>query len=130
MGIYFSRHLGLILERWPTATRPTRRALSRVCPWTNVKELSLVRPALALLLLSLFIDAPNCFAGGFMVPHQTARGVGISNALTASVNDASAVYYNPAALSQVDGNNILVSGSYINVVSSVENDGRKAVNKY
>jgi len=65
-----------------------------------------------------------------MVPHQTARGVGISNALTASVNDASAVYYNPAALSQVDGNNILVSGSYINVVSSVENDGRKAVNKH
>jgi len=85
------------------------------------------------LLIAGFLVALNTssgFAGGFIVPHQTARGVGISNALTASVNDASAVYYNPAALSEVEGNNFLVSGSYINVVSSVENSGRKTVNKH
>ncbi len=82
----------------------------------------------AVFLLSL--GHSNCSAGGFMVPHQTARGVGLANAITASVNDASAVYYNPAALSEVHGDNVLLSGSYINVVNSVANSGRKAVNKH
>jgi long-subunit fatty acid transport protein len=42
---------------------------------------------------------PNmgAIAGGYTIPHQTARGLGLSNAMTAGVNDASAVYYNPAA---------------------------------
>jgi long-chain fatty acid transport protein len=65
-----------------------------------------------------------------MIPHQTARGVALSNAMTAGVNDPSAVYYNPAALSEVAGNNILMSGNYINAINSVENSGRKAVNKH
>ena len=82
------------------------------------------------VLISVTLWESACFAGGFMVPHQTARGLGLSNAQTAGVNDASAVYYNPAALSEVEGNNLLVSGSYINVVNSVENSGRKAVNKH
>jgi long-chain fatty acid transport protein len=65
-----------------------------------------------------------------MIPHQTARGLGLSNAMTAGVNDASAVYYNPAALSAINGDNILTSGTYINVVNSVENSGRKSRNKH
>ncbi len=84
-----------------------------------------------LLLLSLaLMGIGNAFAGGFAIPHQTARGVGLSNAMTAGVNDPSAVYYNPAALSEVEGTNLLINGSYINVVNSVENSGRKAVNKH
>ena len=67
----------------------------------------------------------DVFAGGYMIPHQTARALGLSNAMTAGVNDASAVYYNPAALSAINGDNILTSGTYINVVNSVENSGRK-----
>jgi long-chain fatty acid transport protein len=69
-------------------------------------------------------------AGGYMLPHQTARGLGLSNAITAGVNDASAVYYNPAALSEVQGDNLLVSGSYVNLQASVENSGRKSTNKH
>lgn len=74
--------------------------------------------------------ATSVLAGGYLIPHQTARGVGLSNAMTAGVNDASAVYYNPAALSEVNGNNVLASGSYVNVVNSVENSGRKSRNKH
>jgi long-chain fatty acid transport protein len=70
------------------------------------------------------------WAGGYLIPHQTARGVGLSNAMTAGVNDASAVYYNPAALSEVNGDNLLVSGSYVNIINSVENSGRKSRNKH
>ena len=65
-----------------------------------------------------------------MIPHQTARALGLSNAMTASVNDPSAVFYNPAALGEVQGNNLLMSGSYVGLVSSVENSGRRAVNKH
>jgi len=72
----------------------------------------------------------EAFAGGYMIPHQTARGLGLSNAMTAGVNDASAVYYNPAALSEVQGDDLLVSGSYANLQNSVENSGRKSTNKH
>ena len=82
----------------------------------------------AVVLLAL--HSSDGFAGGFMVPHQTARGLGLASAVTAGIDDPSAVYYNPAALSEVSGNNLLVSGSYINVVSSLENGGRTAVNKH
>ena len=65
--------------------------------------------ALPLFLAALGIG--DAHAGGYMIPHQTARGVGLSNAMTAGVNDPSAVYYNPAALSEVEGTNLLINGS-------------------
>jgi long-chain fatty acid transport protein len=78
------------------------------------------------------LACPNieAVAGGYMVPHQTARGLGLSNAMTGGVNDPSAVYYNPAALSEINGDNVLASGSYVNVSNSVENSGRKSRNKH
>jgi long-chain fatty acid transport protein len=68
--------------------------------------------------------------GGYMIPHQSARGLGLSNAVTAGVTDPSAVYYNPAALGEVEGNILLLNGSYINVINSVETSGRNANNKH
>jgi long-chain fatty acid transport protein len=79
---------------------------------------------------SVVSPTPEAFAGGYMVPQQTARGLSLSNAITAGVNDPSAVYYNPAALSEVNGDNLLASGSYVNVINSVENSGRKSTNKH
>ena len=79
---------------------------------------------------SLTTICPDVLAGGFMIPHQTARWVGLWNAVIAGINDPSAVYYNPAALSEIDGNNLLVNGSYANVINSVENNGAKATNKH
>ena len=77
-----------------------------------------------------FALTSNVTAGGFGIPHQTARGLALSNALTAGVNDPSAVYYNPAALGEVEGNNILVTGTYIGFYNSVENSQRDSVNKH
>jgi len=83
-----------------------------------------------LLLVTLLNGNDVAISGGFMIPHQTARALSLSNAMTAGVDDASAVYYNPAALSEVPGNNLLLNGMYIGAVSSVENTGREAVNKH
>jgi len=75
--------------------------------------------------------SPNgIFAGGYAIPHQTAKAVSLSNAVTAGVNDPSAVYVNPAALTEVDGNQVLGGITYINTVSSVSNSGRRSVNKH
>ena len=78
-----------------------------------------------LLVLVLITQA---LAGGYAIPYQSAKAVGLGNALTASVTDPSAVYSNPGALSEVEGSQILASLSYVNVVSSVTNSGRKSAN--
>lgn len=80
------------------------------------------------LLVFLFLGIADAFAGGYAIPHQTARGVGLSNAVTAGVRDPSAVYSNPAALTEVEGNQLLGGLNYINVVSSVGNSGRTSTN--
>ena len=85
---------------------------------------------LSTFLLIILTSWKAALGGGFMVPHQTAKGVGLSNALTAGVSDSSAVFYNPAALSEVEGNSLLATGIYINVINSVENSGRTSVNKH
>ncbi|MEE9144041.1 MAG: outer membrane protein transport protein [Candidatus Binatia bacterium] len=100
-------------------------------------KISFPRPVLAsktgfrfagLALLFLLASLGNALAGGYAVPHQTAMAVGQANAVTAGVKDSSAVYYNPAALTEIEGNQFTGGLNYINTVSSVENGGRRAVN--
>ena len=93
-------------------------------------KIGLKTKTMIFLFFFAILGMKGAFAGGFAIPHQTARGVGLSNALTAGVDDPSAVYYNPAALGQVEGNQLLLSGAYINVINSVENGGRKATNEH
>ncbi len=82
-----------------------------------------------LLALTLLWHA-QALAGGYAIPHQTARGVGLANAVTAGVTDPSAVYTNPAALTQVQGNQILAGANYIHIPSGITNSGRKSTNKH
>jgi long-chain fatty acid transport protein len=84
----------------------------------------------AFLVFVITTKQDGAIAGGYALPQQTARGVSISNALTAGVKDPSAVYYNPAALGEIDGDNLLINGSYVNIINSVENQGRRAPNKH
>ncbi|HWO41535.1 MAG TPA: outer membrane protein transport protein [Candidatus Eisenbacteria bacterium] len=97
-----------------------------IMPWRSRRQIAL--GLLLAVLLGAVIAYDRCHAGGFMIPHQTAKGLGMANALTAGVDDPSAVYYNPAALREVDGNVLLLNGSYINVINSVENRAREARN--
>jgi len=80
----------------------------------------------ALLILTFTARA---LAGGYAIPYQSAKAVGLGNALTAGVEDPSAVYINPGALSEVEDTQILATLNYVNVVSSVTNSGRKSINR-
>jgi len=84
----------------------------------------------AVFSIFFLLWSPNgIFAGGYAIPHQTAKAIGLSNAVTAGVDDPSAVYVNPAALTEIEGNQIVGGMNYIQLISSVKNSGVKARNR-
>lgn len=83
----------------------------------------------SLQLFLICLIARGAAAGGYAIPYHSAKALGLGNAVTAGVNDPSAVYSNPAALTEVEGNQILGGGQYINVVSSIKNSGRSSHNQ-
>ena len=91
----------------------------------------MISSSLRVLLLSIFPVVSSTmavFAGGFAVPQQTAKAAALSNALTAGIDDPSAVYINPAGLAFVEGNQILGNLIYVNAISSVKNSGQTSKN--
>jgi long-chain fatty acid transport protein len=81
-----------------------------------------------IILVSLALSRSDCQAGGYAIPPQTAKSESMAGAATAGVNDPSAVYVNPAALTQIDGNQISAGGTYINTIGSITNSGIKSRN--
>lgn len=51
----------------------------------------------------LLLSGTPVFAGGLSTPGQGARALGMASAFTAVADDGSAIYYNPAGISQSDG---------------------------
>src|SRR5438094_3913481 len=91
-------------------------------------ELRMVELAMIIVLLILgplfgFTSGRNVFAGGFAIPPQTAKAESMGGAATAGIDDPSAVYVNPAALTEIDGNQIISGFTYVNTISSVRNSG-------
>lgn len=74
------------------------------------------------------ITAGESYSGGFAIAEQTAAGVGMANAITAGVEDPTAVYINPAALLEINGNQIMGGINYINTHSGVKNAGVQSRN--
>ena len=82
-----------------------------------------------ILLLVTALSVGHAFAGGYAIPPQTAKATTLGNAVTAGIDDPSAVYINPAGLAEIEGNEILGDLNYINNISSVTNSGRRSGNK-
>ncbi len=68
--------------------------------------------ALPVLLVFLFA-ASTSFASGFRLPEEGAKAMGMGFAFTAQADDPSAIYYNPAGLTQLDGTNLMVGGTFV-----------------
>ncbi len=56
--------------------------------------------------LSVVLFSSISFASGFRLPEQGAAAMGMSSAFVGQADDPSAVWYNPAAITQLDGTRI------------------------
>ena len=89
-------------------------------------------PRLSVILLfisfALIFSVEEAMSGGYAIPPQTAKSEAMGGAAVAGVTDPSAVYVNPAALSQIEGNQLEGGITYIKTISSVKNSGVKSRN--
>ena len=65
------------------------------------------------VLLVLLLSASTSFAAGFRLPEAGVKAMGMGFAFTAQADDPSAIYFNPAGLTQLKGNNIMLGGTYV-----------------
>jgi len=64
-------------------------------------------------LLVLLLTASTSFAAGFRLPEAGAKAMGMGFAFTAQADDPSAIYFNPAGLTQLKGQNIMIGVTYV-----------------
>jgi long-chain fatty acid transport protein len=69
----------------------------------NLSRCFLVSPLFLSLLIALLLTAATAYAGGFRIMDQSASGAAQGNAFTAQADDPSAIYYNPAGMTQLQG---------------------------
>jgi len=67
------------------------------------------------VLLVLLFAASTSFAGGFRIPEAGAKAMGMGFAFTAQADDPSAIYFNPAGLTQLEGQNVMVGATYLHL---------------
>jgi long-chain fatty acid transport protein len=65
------------------------------------------------VLLVLVLTASTSFAAGFRIPEAGAKAMGMGFAFTAQADDPSAIYFNPAGLTQLKGNNVMLGATYL-----------------
>ena len=80
--------------------------------------------------LSIGLHLKELYSGGYQIPPQTAKTQSMGGAAVAGVDDPSAVYVNPGALTQINGNEVLGGATYINTISSIKNGGATARNRH
>ena len=68
---------------------------------------------MVVVVLVLLFTASTSFAGGFRLPEAGAKAMGMGFAFTAQADDPSAIYFNPAGLTQLKGQNVMVGLTYV-----------------
>ncbi|GAB4235218.1 MAG: outer membrane protein transport protein [Deltaproteobacteria bacterium] len=91
--------------------------------------------------LVLLLTATTSFAAGFRLPEAGVKAMGMGFAFTAQADDPSAIYYNPAGLTQLQGRNVMIGVTYVREnggeftgttpvdnVSAIKNETQKDLN--
>jgi long-chain fatty acid transport protein len=69
--------------------------------------------SLTAVLILLAFSATQATAAGFRLPEAGAKAMGMGFAFTAQADDPSAIYFNPAGLTQLEGQNVMAGVTYI-----------------
>lgn len=73
-----------------------------------------LKVALCLCLLGLIISSANqCFGAGFGLYEGSARGNALGGALVARADDPSALFFNPAGITQLSGTQVMAGATFI-----------------
>jgi long-chain fatty acid transport protein len=73
---------------------------------------------LVTLFLACAVLTSSLFAGGFQLNEHGARAMAMAGAFTGLANDPSAIYFNPAGITQLDGTNFSAGTTMILPISS------------
>jgi len=87
---------------------------------TTRKHKTMMRKATLTMLALLPALGQSTFAGGYRLPDQDAFATARGEAFAATADNASAIYYNPGGLGQLEGNNIRFGAYSIWFQSSYE----------
>src|SRR2546430_5637528 len=75
------------------------------------------------LLLVLACSPTFVHAVGFRLPNQDPDGIARGNAFAATADNASAIYYNPAGITQLEGQQLRIGMYLISANSKFTSDG-------
>jgi long-chain fatty acid transport protein len=76
----------------------------------------------SMLLFTLSTLPANALGSGFYSGDQSAAATGMATAVVASVSDASAVYFNPAALNELEGARVMGGVTVYDVSGTFNSD--------
>jgi long-chain fatty acid transport protein len=73
--------------------------------------------------LGLVVISTSAFGGGFEIPQQGAKAAAMAAAFIAQADDPSAVFYNPAGITQLEGTQVSVGVTMIRAYGKFQSNG-------
>src|SRR5437867_10184433 len=71
-------------------------------------------------LVGIALSSDSVFGLGFRIPNQDAAATARGNAFVATADNPSALYYNPAGITQLEGHNVQIGAHLLSVNSHFE----------
>jgi long-chain fatty acid transport protein len=94
----------MAIGKLPTQVQPSCSIKNQIAPM--IRPVHLFKISICLSVLLCIIAAENVFANGFGLPDQDAFATARGEAFVATADNPSAIYYNPAGITQLEGNNL------------------------
>lgn len=76
---------------------------------------------LILVAVFIFLWVPFVYSSGFYLYNQDIKAQAQASAFTAQADNPSAIYYNPAGMSQLDGTQASINGRFVRLETEYEN---------